>query len=988
MDTRSSAMKKCSRLLLRSWGEFRGISRLCVNNIQPVRHFDRMPRFFNSSDMVSDSFHIFRSFTSRSLTNTVRNDGSRVGLLTGELSVTSHSSFPSQTSQLNQIARGTVEVDTPANSDSSGTGSEAQKRYALEQAAVSLLRRAFRKTAHFEGLEEPPHPLPHFARADVAVRPVGCSEDLWLGVQVKSTAGPGRQAVSRQLQGAPFWCFKILANYSGMSVACVSLEQNEEIPPKAWLFPGSTLAHLKTHLKVTQGGMHDTNDSRCCFDHNRGHGSHVGESLLKTWREARAGKSLNRLYDLHSLQTQLSANHLAEWKALQKFRLLCASVHCRIEVREASSPMLPHDIEIRLAGFEEMGWQRVQLKSAMLVKKKRVAVVNSQKKSANKWVPYGKDDFDYILVSHPQNRSRTSGTPASASELTSQTISDFPDSSRGPFLYLIPVEELVKEGVVSGGEGGSKGVRTFCLHFSATRDTRAPNPRFRSTRLLKWRLDTSSLRVARRHMSEVLLSSGKRRFGTGSLHVAGGEEGKRAWDVFSSREDCVSKACSRSDEGTDQRKGDIKLEGEKAEVSRPYNGDGLNFQSQAENPVCLDHRTMSLQERYAVERAALTLLRETFKSTTHFAGLEEPVCRLPAFAKADLAVRPIGCTEDMWLPIQIKSTKWKCHSRQASENPAWNFQRVRGYEGVPIVCISLEMDSLCLPTPRVWLFSGDLFNIMKHPGMLRITQGGKYDTAESRCSFEGGQSNFPHIGENLYMIWKRARQGIGGYRLNSLQSIQSQQSPTHLKEWKMREKCVDLFKAAPEGVEVKGDDPCPSLPYDLEIRLRDRPEMTWQRVQLKSSRWHSKSPFALVDSRKLVGGKTQPYEEGDFNFLLVGPPQNQAQECLRDSSQRSKILRDQNCAPNPPFSEPKNHPSDRYFYFIPEKVLIDEGIIASKRREISGLHGFHLDFLVKPAAVNPNRAFRLLDWRLDVLNGHAGEKMAYTFRHYKEDTLN
>uniref|UniRef100_A0A0G4HN18 Uncharacterized protein n=1 Tax=Chromera velia CCMP2878 TaxID=1169474 RepID=A0A0G4HN18_9ALVE len=376
-----------------------------------------------------------------------------------------------------------------------------------------LLRESLRPSGDFGGLEEPSIPLPHFAKADIAVRPIGCSEDLWLPVQVKSRTSHSKNRPGRRRQT---WEFQDVSGYSGMSVICISLQKGLQEPPLVWIFPGGYFEYLAPpgKLSICRGGKHDTEERRCSFEQKQSCSRHVGRRLLSLWERAKRGESSQvKLESFATLQTQLGRAHLAEWKMLQKCLELFGSIPEEVETREARCASLPYDLEIRLVDCPQRQWQRLQLKSAFSVNWSDdgpgSSLVTTRKRTGQLTVPYYEDDFDFLLVSSPQNDSAYQEV-GSRQMATSPSIED-DTKNRWRFFYLIPMAELVKEGVVSTRQGGQVGVKTFTLDFSRSPLRAKPRNR-RSSRLIKWRVDASDSTAAGIESSSLLFSRQSRGF--------------------------------------------------------------------------------------------------------------------------------------------------------------------------------------------------------------------------------------------------------------------------------------------------------------------------------------------------------------------------------------------------------------------------------------------------------------------------------------------
>uniref|UniRef100_A0A0G4FVC9 Uncharacterized protein n=1 Tax=Chromera velia CCMP2878 TaxID=1169474 RepID=A0A0G4FVC9_9ALVE len=340
-----------------------------------------------------------------------------------------------------------------------------------------------------------------------------------------------------------------------------------------------------------------------------------------------------------------------------------------------------------------------------------------------------------------------------------------------------------------------------------------------------------------------------------------------------------------------------------------------------------------------------------------------------------MAVRPLGCSEDLWLPVQVKATTSPGGPQQNRRSPYWCFGKLRGYTGMVVACVSLQ-DGLC-ELPKLWLFPGVFFDTFKGRGSLRITQGGKYDKKESRGTFDH-QCLKSHVGRVLEAAWYGAKKRGGIFQLQSLTTLNGQLSPTHLAEWTMLQKCLELFQHVPGGVEVR-NAPCASFPYDIEIRLKNigDSQMSWQRVQLKSSHWVSGENLASVHMHKSVNTRWQPYEEGDFDFLLVGPPQNSSSPIFQSSANKADVGR-----------KAVGDEEWRFFHMIPQQVLVNrEHIVSSATARQRGVLHLRLHFLSAPLARQTSRASRLLEWRLDTLDIFgAGARVAHVLEHYANNT--
>uniref|UniRef100_A0A0G4HEQ9 Uncharacterized protein n=1 Tax=Chromera velia CCMP2878 TaxID=1169474 RepID=A0A0G4HEQ9_9ALVE len=833
-----------------------------------------------------------------------------------------------------------------------------------------LLRKTFSTTADFVGLEEPSMPLPLFARADLAVRPAGCKDDLWLPIQVKSTTveSGGRDLAKNHSDGSRsrFWEFSAVRGYHGMPILCVSVANvaQQQQSPRVWLFSEGCFGDLRGTLRITEGGKYDTKDRRCTLDPQSPSFYHTGKALLRAWVEARAGEGPYELQCIQALQTQLSRAHLAEWTMLQKCRELFSHVPGGLEMREAVSPVLPHDIELRCPRSPDMRWQRVQLKSASWDRARRgLGYIHVTKMRGSRFLPYDEGDFDFLLVSQPQNKRLFTIK-------NSHTASPTPDEQRWRYFYFIPVAALVREGVVASENQKIKGVKSFRLDFET--DSRLKRG-FRPLRLVGWRLDTSAPEVAGQRVAQILYGESRRGLATYQKYEkwqARPVPAPQRCGVSETRTDAMVKGNSHP--SSQKEDPPIDQSGSHCSLSGPVDRVSDSAGTECKSTFSENQHKLSIRDLYAVERAAIELLRQSFRPTEFFDGLEEPLIPLPHFARADLAVRPFGSTEDLWLPVQTKSTGQRTRNRPNNWSPVWHFYNVRGYRGVPVICISFERDveeGGVHQGQRVWLFSDECFEHLKHPGRLAITEGGKHDNEGSRCSFVDHSPSGRHVGRVLLCIWQDARKAQGPYQLYSLRTLQTQLSPNHLAEWRMLQNCLELFEHVPGGIDVR-EAPWPCDPHDIEIRPSGLSAQSFRKVQLKSAIWTSQSQawpgIAFVKSCKMVCKKRRPYEEHDFDYLLVGPPRNSSR-LSHDSKKRLTTVSLNDANQLDPNAAAKECESHRFLYVIPQEVLICEGVVASGDRGHSrGVQGFYLDFSSRGVFKRPSRISRLLKWRLSL----------------------
>jgi len=232
-------------------------------------------------------------------------------------------------------------------------------------------------------------------------------------------------------------------------------------------------------------------------------------------------------------------------------------------------------------------------------------------------------------------------------------------------------------------------------------------------------------------------------------------------------------------------------------------------------------------------------------------GLEAIV--LNDFTRADLIVRPTGQADDLWVGIQLKTTR----SHVIQKPSCWQFDHIKGYKALMVICV------VCNNPERNWIFDGDYLHSIV-PENLCISAGGKYDhTALAHGS--------------LQTILDRLKVLVGDMASSSGVAAMSERtfrtdflSEGHAKEFRLFELFDDCV-AAPRGWTTKWP-PGASLTYDKLITF-DK-ESTWKRAQFKSVSRRGASSGMRGKLTKKVHKKTCPYDYDDadlYVFLLCDP---------------------------------------------------------------------------------------------------------------------
>eukprot|EP00820_Chromera_velia_P012353 Cvel_23207.t1-p1 / transcript=Cvel_23207.t1 / gene=Cvel_23207 / organism=Chromera_velia_CCMP2878 / gene_product=hypothetical protein / transcript_product=hypothetical protein / location=Cvel_scaffold2366:1278-3383(-) / protein_length=702 / sequence_SO=supercontig / SO=protein_coding / is_pseudo=false len=700
----------------------------------------------------------------------------------------------------------------------------------VEHAAKRLVRHAIKPSQDFGGLEEPPLPLPHSAKADMALRPCGSQDDLWLPLQIKSTSGPKTDRYHS-------WFFEGVAGYPGMLVACVALQRHRllvpENKPRAWVFPGTSLNHFSRGFTITLGHRHDTENTRCSFARNEAEGMHIGDALLSAYRAALVREEglpfgdTVVLQPFASLRNQVSRTHQTELETLSWFQPLFDAAG--IETVDAPCPSLPYDVLARKKSCKVSKPLKLQMKTAYWMvwgSWGPLAHVNIYRKhGVRKVVPYRDDGFDLLLVGPPRNRSRLLSLHEKKG-VAGEYLTEL--EKRGlldpQFFYMFSSRDLHKLGLVSsGGEVGKKG---FSIDFSKRpnicSDRLARGPRVLERLSFRYSMTASSLATAAQHFS------------------------------------AVAKMYERSEPDTKRGFSTVVLKREGMELTK---------------------RNRSAAENMEVEHAAKRFIRREMQPSGHFPGMEEPESPLHPKAKADMAFRPCRSQKDLWLPLQVKSTEG---SSTKKSSRFWSFHNVSGYADKLVVCISLECrgfgpeagavgrshdipESGC--APRAWVRAG---SSLVHLQLLKITEGGMHDTANFRCFFHQNPQDHLHarsLRDVVLSAYNEAASAGGtsedGITLRPFQYLQNEVSSTCNTEIETLARMRPFFDAA--GLDPF-DAECPTLPYDILAMV---PSGALQhahlaRFQMKTAcwaHWNGHGPLAWVNTyRDLSGLKRKPYE--------------------------------------------------------------------------------------------------------------------------------
>ncbi|CEM00946.1 unnamed protein product [Vitrella brassicaformis CCMP3155] len=240
-------------------------------------------------------------------------------------------------------------------------------------------------------------------------------------------------------------------------------------------------------------------------------------------------------------------------------------------------------------------------------------------------------------------------------------------------------------------------------------------------------------------------------------------------------------------------------------------------------------------------------------------------------AHTDLAVRSLGVYEDVWLPVQVKTTKKK----SSNYGRAWQFHHVDQYAGIPVVCVALS-------DYRIWCYSGSMLKeVCGRSGLLAVYENGKWDHAKFRCSTAlDGPASLSH---KLLLAYQGP-----SFAKNSLANIMLQRSERHQKGEASVAAWAPLLSAA--GMDVRPRQlSYEDTPVDAVWCWNGRKFLIQHKLAgIRTDHTNGSYLVVLHKSAGKEGGRRtyRLYDEGDFDLLAVSLP------------------------------------GDRFFYLIPMAVLV------------------------------------------------------------------
>uniref|UniRef100_A0A0G4GI50 Amino acid transporter transmembrane domain-containing protein n=1 Tax=Chromera velia CCMP2878 TaxID=1169474 RepID=A0A0G4GI50_9ALVE len=250
----------------------------------------------------------------------------------------------------------------------------ASQKAGMEIQAKLLISEAIKESEGFRGFEVAS--LPDSAKADMAIRPLGSKRDLWLAVQVKSTACEWVKGNSKSRTFS-----RLNRGYGGMVVVCIFLgtdcasmsDKKREASTRfqanssrVWSFPGSFPFPKSGGVAITPGGKYDGEEFRCSWKRSEGEGTFLGYKLLSYYEEAERLGSLTEkgvhLWTLRELEEQIPKARETERKTLRWLQPLFDVAGLR--TFEPEDPTGPCDIILYSSSGSRPSGLRLQLKTA------------------------------------------------------------------------------------------------------------------------------------------------------------------------------------------------------------------------------------------------------------------------------------------------------------------------------------------------------------------------------------------------------------------------------------------------------------------------------------------------------------------------------------------------------------------------------------------------------------------------------------------------
>lgn len=244
----------------------------------------------------------------------------------------------------------------------------------------------------------------------------------------------------------------------------------------------------------------------------------------------------------------------------------------------------------------------------------------------------------------------------------------------------------------------------------------------------------------------------------------------------------------------------------------------------------------------AQEADVVRILKETLAKH----GVE--VLVLNDYTKADILVRPLGSSDDDWLPVQVKTTKGPRPPKPDSSVKSWRFSNVSGYESMPVL--------LCVVSSRErWLADGSIFKCKD----VDFSAGSKY-VKQSLNVVED------YVLSCALLEAHAGQQFVNTKEWDARWNIQRK---THLIELQSLVLWIEHV-CTPQGWMYRWPDG-QGLSHDLEIS-RDAGEL-WTRVQFKTVQKYHYAGFSLPLMHQAgynSNGKPthKPYSIGDADEYI------------------------------------------------------------------------------------------------------------------------
>jgi hypothetical protein len=229
------------------------------------------------------------------------------------------------------------------------------------------------------------------------------------------------------------------------------------------------------------------------------------------------------------------------------------------------------------------------------------------------------------------------------------------------------------------------------------------------------------------------------------------------------------------------------------------------------------------------------------------------------FTVPDIVVGRKGFAEDVWIPVQLKTTS------EPRGGTRWRFAEVAGYNDMLVVCV-------CVKDMRIWSFDGSVlhdFVSRKKNNDICISDGGSVSRLGK--SHGPGHGAIQSLSRHIDALFTARRYPL----VTETEARWMFNQPNHFLEMWTIDLYTNVF--SDDHVSIQWPDE-PSAAYDV---LLIYPGKMPQRAQFKfvkeisrlsgggCSAQKSKAGFQCNLTKSKGGRKKGPYNKGDFDVLVA-----------------------------------------------------------------------------------------------------------------------